>query len=123
MVIFRQNQALKPLISLSVQFRPIATKTPKTKLTPRGIGYLITKYADQANIENLRPHDLRHRFGYRMAEPVPLHRLAKLWGTIHWTQRCCMFEGHKMICNRLWKPLPGNELGPKSGSFLHVSRK
>ena len=26
------------------------------------------------------PHDLRHRFGYRMAETVPLHRLAQIMG-------------------------------------------
>lgn len=52
----------------------------KTKLTPRGISYVLAKYADQANIENLRPHDLRHRFGYRMAERVPLHRLAQIMG-------------------------------------------
>jgi integrase/recombinase XerD len=26
------------------------------------------------------PHDLRHRFGYRMAASVPLHRLAQLMG-------------------------------------------
>ena len=52
----------------------------RTKLTPRGVGFLIAKYADQANVENLRPHDLRHRFGYRMAERVPLHRLAQIMG-------------------------------------------
>ncbi len=28
----------------------------------------------------LSPHDLRHRFGYRMAKAVPLHRLAQLMG-------------------------------------------
>ena len=26
------------------------------------------------------PHDLRHCFGYRMAESVPLHRLAQFMG-------------------------------------------
>jgi integrase/recombinase XerD len=52
----------------------------KTKLTPRGIGFLIAKYAEQARVENLRAHDLRHRFGYRMAERVPLHRLAQIMG-------------------------------------------
>lgn len=31
-------------------------------------------------MENIRPHDLRHRFGYRMAERVPLHRLAQIMG-------------------------------------------
>ena len=49
-------------------------------LTPRGIGYLIAKYADQAHVENLRAHDLRHRFGYRMAKRVLLHRLAQIMG-------------------------------------------
>lgn len=52
----------------------------RTRLTSRGVGFLIAKYADQANVENLRPHDLRHRFGYRMAERVPLHRLAQIMG-------------------------------------------
>ncbi len=52
----------------------------QTRLTPRGIGFLIAKYASQAGVENLRAHDLRHRFGYRMAERVPLHRLAQIMG-------------------------------------------
>lgn len=52
----------------------------QTKLTPRGISFLIAKYAHQAGIEHLRAHDLRHRFGYRMAERVPLHRLAQIMG-------------------------------------------
>lgn len=37
------------------------------------IGYLF-------NWTSLSPHDLRHRFGYRMAETVPLHRLAQIMG-------------------------------------------
>jgi integrase/recombinase XerC len=52
----------------------------KTHLTPRGVGFLINKYACQAGITALRTHDLRHRFGYRMAEKVPLHRLAQIMG-------------------------------------------
>ncbi|MBK7916617.1 MAG: tyrosine-type recombinase/integrase [Chloroflexi bacterium] len=52
----------------------------QTNLTPRGIGFLIAKYAGRAGVENLRAHDLRHRFGYRMAERVPLHRLAQIMG-------------------------------------------
>jgi integrase/recombinase XerD len=51
-----------------------------TKLTPRGVGYILTKYAKQAGVKNLRLHDLRHRFGYRMAERAPLHRLAQIMG-------------------------------------------
>jgi integrase/recombinase XerC len=38
---------------------------------------LFLKCADDLN---LRPHDLRHRFGYRMAQKVPLHRLAQIMG-------------------------------------------
>jgi integrase/recombinase XerD len=49
-------------------------------LTPRALGFLIKKYAQRAGIPDLRPHDLRHRFGYRMAEKVPLHRLAQIMG-------------------------------------------
>jgi integrase/recombinase XerC len=40
----------------------------------------VTKYATRAQIADISPHDLRHRFGYRMAEVVPLHRLAQIMG-------------------------------------------
>jgi integrase/recombinase XerD len=49
-------------------------------LTGRALGHLMTKYATQAQVADLSPHDLRHRFGYRMAEVVPLHRLAQIMG-------------------------------------------
>lgn len=49
-------------------------------LTGRALGHLVTKYAMQAQVADLSPHDLRHRFGYRMAEVVPLHRLAQIMG-------------------------------------------
>jgi len=42
--------------------------------------HLVTKYATQAQVADISPHDLRHRFGYRMAEVVPLHRLAQIMG-------------------------------------------
>jgi integrase/recombinase XerD len=51
-----------------------------TRLTERGLGYLIKKYATRAHLHDVSPHDLRHRFGYRMAASVPLHRLAQLMG-------------------------------------------
>lgn len=67
--------------------RPSPDSTPlflsekrHTQLTERGLGYLIKKYADRAQVSDLSPHDLRHRFGYRMAKTVPLHRLAQLMG-------------------------------------------
>jgi integrase/recombinase XerD len=51
-----------------------------TQLTERGLGYLIKKYAERARILDVSPHDLRPRFGFRMAALVPLHRLAQLMG-------------------------------------------
>ncbi|HEU5377537.1 MAG TPA: tyrosine-type recombinase/integrase, partial [Ktedonobacteraceae bacterium] len=51
-----------------------------TQLTERGLGYLVKKYADRAHVSDVSPHDLRHRFGYRMAQSIPLHRLAQLMG-------------------------------------------
>lgn len=51
-----------------------------TQLTERGLGYLIKKYAARANLQDVSPHDLRHRFGYRMAASVSLHRLAQIMG-------------------------------------------
>jgi integrase/recombinase XerD len=44
------------------------------------MGHLIAKYAKLARVLDVSPHDLRHRFGYRMAEVVPLHRLAQIMG-------------------------------------------
>lgn len=49
-------------------------------LSERALGQLVQKYANRAKLEGLSPHDLRHRFGYRMAESVPLHRLAQIMG-------------------------------------------
>jgi integrase/recombinase XerD len=49
-------------------------------LTGRALGHLVTKYATQAQVADISPHDLRHRFGYRMVEVVPLHRLAQIMG-------------------------------------------
>jgi integrase/recombinase XerD len=50
------------------------------QLTERGLGYVVKKYAERAHVNDVSPHDLRHRFGYRMAESVPLHRLAQIMG-------------------------------------------
>ena len=49
-------------------------------LTERALGHLVKKYARMARLTDVSPHDLRHRFGYRMAESVPLHRLAQIMG-------------------------------------------
>ena len=49
-------------------------------LSECALGYIIKKYARRALLPDVSPHDLRHRFGYRMAEMVPLHRLAQIMG-------------------------------------------
>ena len=52
----------------------------KEALSERALGYIVKKYARIAKLPDVSPHDLRHRFGYRMAESVPLHRLAQIMG-------------------------------------------
>jgi len=37
-------------------------------------------YALVAKLPDVGPHNLRHRFGYRVAESVSLHRLAQIMG-------------------------------------------
>jgi len=46
----------------------------------RALIYIVGKYADWPRVADVSPHDLRHRFGYRMARVVPLHRLAQIMG-------------------------------------------
>jgi integrase/recombinase XerD len=52
----------------------------KEALSERALGYIVKKYVHIAKLLDVSPHDLRHRFGYRMAESVPLHRLAQIMG-------------------------------------------
>jgi integrase/recombinase XerC len=54
--------------------------TTAAPISPRALGYLVARYAQLARVPDVSPHDLRHRFGYRMAKAVPLHRLAQLMG-------------------------------------------
>ncbi len=49
-------------------------------ITPRALSYIVSRYAALAKVDDVSPHDLRHRFGYRMADRVPLHRLAQIMG-------------------------------------------
>jgi integrase len=49
-------------------------------LGERALVYILSKYAGWARVADVSPHDLRHRFGYRMARTVPIHRLAQLMG-------------------------------------------
>jgi integrase/recombinase XerD len=72
------NQYLETL-SQECQYLFPSEKTHRA-LTGRALGHLVTKYATQAHVTDISPHDLRHRFGYRMAEVFPLHRLAQIMG-------------------------------------------
>lgn len=68
-----------PTLPLAVQALFPSIKTGEA-LTVRALDYIIRKYATQAHLADVSPHDLRHRFGYRMAESAPLHRLAQIMG-------------------------------------------
>lgn len=46
----------------------------------RALQKLIAKYGRLARVDDLSPHDLRHRFGYRMAQKTRLDVLAQLMG-------------------------------------------
>jgi len=54
-------------------------RTP-APIRPRTLGHIVKKYAELARVEDVSPHDLRHRFGYELAKTVPLHRLAQIMG-------------------------------------------
>jgi len=68
-----------PTLPLDIVFLFPSGKT-KGALSERALGYIVKKYATCAKLPDVSPHDLRHRFGYRMAESVPLHRLAQIMG-------------------------------------------
>ncbi len=68
-----------PTLPPEVVFLFPSAKT-KEALSERALGYIVKKYASVAKLPDVSPHDLRHRFGYRMAESVPLHRLAQIMG-------------------------------------------
>jgi integrase/recombinase XerD len=58
----------------------------------------VQKYAERAHVRNVSPHALRHRFGYRMAASVPLHRLAQLMGhdSLDTTMRYVQVTTHEL---------------------------
>ncbi len=68
-----------PSLPAQAPFVFLSEKTHQA-LSERALGYIVKKYAYLARVADLSPHDLRHRFGYRMAETVPLHRLAQIMG-------------------------------------------
>ncbi len=72
------EEYLPTLSADTVSLFPLG-KTKKA-LSERALGSIVKKYVHVAKLPDVSPHDLRHRFGYRMAESVPLHRLAQIMG-------------------------------------------
>jgi site-specific recombinase XerD len=73
-----RDRVLIILLSHTVFLFP--SEKTKGALSERMLGYIVKKYAAVAKLADVSPHDLRHRFGYRMAESVPLHQLAQIMG-------------------------------------------
>lgn len=70
-----------PCLFISKKQRVLPDGTRQAEpITERALGYILAKYAGLAKVADVSPHDLRHRFGYRMAKTVPLHRLAQIMG-------------------------------------------
>ncbi|NUU78397.1 tyrosine-type recombinase/integrase [Paenibacillus xylanilyticus] len=76
------NLMLKKYIAGLDPHSPYLFPSEKTndRLTERALRHLIKKVMTAAGLEGLSSHDLRHRFGYAMAERTPLHRLAEIMG-------------------------------------------
>ncbi|WP_440116884.1 tyrosine-type recombinase/integrase [Paenibacillus sp. QZ-Y1] len=73
---------LEKYMAVLIPNSPYLFPSEKTsdRLTERALRHLIKKYMMAAGLEGLSSHDLRHRFGYAMAESTPLHRLAEMMG-------------------------------------------
>ncbi|CAM4038698.1 tyrosine-type recombinase/integrase [Cohnella lubricantis] len=76
------RSALEKYLTVLPPDSPYLFPSEKTgdRLTERALRHLIQKYMKVARLEGLSAHDLRHRFGYVMAENTPLHRLAQIMG-------------------------------------------
>src|SRR5262249_4346860 len=49
-------------------------------LTERTVGRIVHTYASQAHLGDISPQDLRNRYGYRIAQTLPLPEVARLLG-------------------------------------------
>lgn len=73
-------------LSLYVPTRPpeaislfVGSRTQEP-LTERTVGRIVHAYASQAHLGDISPQDLRNRFGYRIAQTLPLPEVARLLG-------------------------------------------
>jgi LuxR family maltose regulon positive regulatory protein len=76
---YRALSEYLPSLPASAPWVFLSEKTHQA-LSERALGYLVKKYADLAHVADASPHDLRHRFGYRMAATMPLPELAQIMG-------------------------------------------
>ena len=73
--------ALTLYLATVAQDAPALFCSHKTRgIDGAALGYRVAYFATLAKVEAVSPHDLRHRFSYRMAATVPLHRLAQIMG-------------------------------------------
>jgi integrase len=78
---FRRRPCWKPTYGAIENALPVSlVEDPSRQYLSMRSFYLVTKYAMAAQLTSINLHDLRHRFGFRMAEQVPLLRLAQLMG-------------------------------------------
>jgi integrase/recombinase XerC len=85
-VMFPLNATVRSILSAYFETLPkgslhlFPSEKTQEALTEHAFGHLIAKYAKLAHLVDVSPHDLCHRFGYGMAEVVPLHQLAQIMG-------------------------------------------
>jgi hypothetical protein len=73
----RTARLFVPLLQVNlyqIPARPFSSGKTKKALSERALGFIVKSSPRQPKLPDVRPHDLRHRFGYRMAGAVPLHR-------------------------------------------------
>uniref|UniRef100_A0A8R1INB4 Integrase n=1 Tax=Caenorhabditis japonica TaxID=281687 RepID=A0A8R1INB4_CAEJA len=79
----RDRTILTLMFHTGLRTMEVCNLTPGDIELGRRSAYLTVR-ADKRNrepgLEGLSSHDLRHRFGYAMAEHTPLHRLAEMMG-------------------------------------------
>ena len=79
------------------------------RLSERALRHVIQKYMKLARLEGLSAHDLRHRFGYVMAENTPLHRLAQIMGHDSLDTTMIMLKQPALTCKPKLKKFHGNK--------------
>ena len=104
--------SLSAIDLLTVLFYKFLKRNPENALDPDRHRFVLSKghgvpalYAILAQLTTVSPHDLRHRFGYRMAEVVPLHRHLPGDGTGGAARRRCRRAYRPGPCRTRW-PTP-----------------